>query len=262
VTTPDTSTNEPATRRARFIVAYNGAPFHGFAANDGIETVGGLLLDAINTVARCSTEIVVAGRTDTGVHARAQVVSCDLPEDVDLERLQIGVNALCGPHISVRELVWVADDFHARYSAKWRHYKYFVLNTPTSDPMLLDRTWHVREPLSIPMMQLACDGVLGSNDFTSFCKKPIEVEGQRPKSMIRNVMLADWHDMGNGQLVFDIRANAFCHQMVRSIVAFMVEVGAHKRKPSETRQVLLAKDRSLTPRLAPPQGLFLWEVGY
>jgi tRNA pseudouridine38-40 synthase len=112
------------------------------------------------------------------------------------------------------------------------------------------------------MMQLACDGVLGSNDFTSFCKKPIEVEGQRPKSMTRNVMLADWHDIGNGQLVFDIRANAFCHQMVRSIVAFMVEVGAHKRKPSETRQVLLAKDRSLTPRLAPPQGLFLWEVGY
>jgi tRNA pseudouridine38-40 synthase len=262
VTTPDTSTNEPATRRARFIVAYNGAPFHGFAINEGVETVGGLLQDAISTVARCDAEIVVAGRTDKGVHARAQVVSCDLPEDADLERIHIGVNALCGPHISVREISWVADDFHARFSAKWRHYKYFVLNTPTPDPMLIDRTWHVRDPLSLPMMQLACDGVLGENDFTSFCKKPAEIAGQPPASMKRYVMKADWHDMGDGQLVFDIRANAFCHQMVRSIVGFMIEVGMHRRKPAETRQVLLAKDRTLAPNLAPPQGLFLWEVGY
>jgi len=262
VTTPEHSHDGPAIRRARFIVAYNGAPFHGFAINEGVETVGGLLQDAIATVARCTVDIAVAGRTDRGVHARAQVVSCDLPEDTDLERVLIGVNALCGPHISVREVVWVADDFHARFSAKWRHYKYFVLNTPTPDPMLIDRTWHVRDPLSLPMMQLACDGIMGENDFTSFCKKPAEVAGQPPASMKRYVMKADWHDMGDGQLVFDIRANAFCHQMVRSIVGFMIEVGTHKRKPAETREVLLAKDRTLTPRLAPPQGLFLWEVGY
>ncbi len=262
MTTPEHVHDGPATRRARFIVAYNGAPFHGFAINDGIETVGGLLQDAIATVARCNVTLSVAGRTDRGVHARAQVVSCDLPEDADLDRVRIGVNALCGPHISVREVVWVADDFDARYSAKWRHYKYFVLNTPTPDPMLLDRTWHVREPLSLPMMQLACDGIMGKNDFTSFCKKPADVSGKLSYSMIRNVMKADWHDTGESQLVFDIRANAFCHQMVRSIVGFMIEVGAHKRKPAETREVLLAKDRTLTPRLAPPQGLFLWEVGY
>jgi tRNA pseudouridine38-40 synthase len=243
-------------------VAYNGAPFYGFAKNHDIETIEGRLEDAISTVARCEVDLAVAGRTDRGVHARAQVVSCDVPAHVDLRRLHIGVNALCGPHISVREVSWVDDDFHARFSAKWRHYKYFVLNAPTPDPMLIDRTWYVREPLSLPMMQLACDGIIGSNDFTSFCKKPIDAPGKHPSSMIRHVMKAQWHDTGDGQLVFDIQANAFCHQMVRSIVGFMVDVGLRRRKPSDTREVLLAKDRTLAHHLAPPHGLFLWEVGY
>ena len=262
MTTPDTSTHEPALRRARFVVAYNGAPFHGFAINEGVETVGGVLTNAISTVTRHEISLAVAGRTDRGVHARAQVVSCDVPADTDLDRLLVAVNALCAPHVSVRSIEWAADDFHARFSAKWRHYKYFVLNTPTPDPMQVDRMWHVREPLSLPMMQLACDGIMGENDFTSFCRKPNEVEGQPLASMKRNVMQAQWHDMGEGVFVFDIRANAFCHQMVRSIVGFMVEVGSHKRKPSDTRAVLLAKDRTLAPNLAPPHGLFLWEVGY
>ena len=262
MTTPDTSTHEPALRRARFVVAYNGAPFHGFAINEGVETVGGVLTNAISTVTRVDVALEVAGRTDRGVHARAQVVSCDVPADTDLGRLLVGVNALCAPHVSVRSIEWVGEDFHARFSAKWRHYKYFVLNTPTPDPMQVDRMWHVREQLSLPMMQLACDGIMGENDFTSFCRKPNEVVGQPPASMKRNVMHAQWHDMGEGIFVFDIRANAFCHQMVRSIVGFMVEVGLHKRKPSDTRAVLLAKDRTLAPNLAPPHGLFLWEVGY
>lgn len=243
-------------------MAYNGAPFHGFAINEGVETVGGLLQDAIATVARCNVDIAVAGRTDRGVHARAQVVSCDLPEDTDLERVLIGVNALCGPHISVREVVWVADDFHARFSAKWRHYKYFVLNTPTPDPMLIDRTWHVRDALSIPMMQLACDGIMGENDFTSFCKKPAEVAGQPSASMKRYVMKANWHDIGDGQLVFDIRANAFCHQMVRSLVGTFVEIGARKRPSSDMMALIRSGDRAEASQLAPPQGLFLTEVGY
>ncbi len=262
VTPPEDPRNEPATRRACFIVAYNGAPFHGFAINEGVETVGALLTDALSTVSRHNVDLTVAGRTDRGVHARAQVISCDLPADTDLDRVAVGVNALCAPHISIREATWADDDFNARYSAKWRHYKYFVLNTRTPDPMLIDRAWHIREPLLLPVMQLACDGILGENDFTSFCKKPQHVEGQPVASLKRYVMKADWHDMGDGQFVFDIRANAFCHQMVRSIVGFMVEVGLHRRKPSDTRQVLLAKDRTLAPNLAPPQGLFLWEVGY
>ena len=262
MTTPEESRNEPATRRARFIVAYNGAPFHGFVINEGVETIEGVLKNAFSTVARHNVTLTVAGRTDKGVHARAQVISCDLPAETDLRRMMISVNALCGPHIVLREASWAADDFDARYSAKWRRYKYVVLNTPTPDPMMIDRAWYVREPLSLPLMQLACDGFLGSHDFSTFCRKTVDAPGAIPKTMNRRVMEASWHDEGDGLLVFDIRANAFCYQMVRSIVGFLVDVGLHRSKPSDTRVVLQAKDRTNMPKLAPPHALTLWEIGY
>ena len=261
--TPEhTLPNGPATRRARFIVGYDGSAFHGFADNEGVRTVGGELTRTISTVARHQVELSVAGRTDTGVHGRGQVISCDLPVDTDLAVVIRSVNSMLAPSISIRAVEWAADDFDARHSAVWRHYKYVVLNTPTPDPLLVDRSWHVREPLSLPLMNLACDALIGEQDFTSFCRRPEVPEGSPPASMKRYVYLAKWTDNGDGTLTFDIRANAFCHQMVRSITGFLVEVGLHKRPPSDTRFVMLSRNRALAPHLAPPQGLTLWEVGY
>jgi tRNA pseudouridine38-40 synthase len=257
-----TSSDGPAERRARFVVSYHGAAFHGFAENAGVTTVGGELAVAIGTVVRAEVSLSVAGRTDAGVHARGQVVSCDLPGRTDLDALVRSVNAMCGPHVSVRSAEWTDGSFDARSSATWRRYRYTVLNTPTSDPMLVDRVWHVREPLSLPLMNLACDAFLGEQDFTSFCRRPDVPEGRPPASLHRRVMDAGWTDRGEGIVEFDIRANAFCHQMVRSITGFLVEVGLHRRPPSDARLVLLSRDRSLAPNLAPPQGLTLWEVGY
>ena len=256
------TTHGPAERRARLVVAYHGAAFHGFAENEGVTTVGGELSRAIATVARCAVTLSVAGRTDAGVHARGQVVSCDLPATVDLEALARSVNAMCGPHISVRSADWAGPGFDARSSATSRRYRYTVLNAPSADPMLVDRAWHVREPLSVPLMNLACDALLGEQDFTSFCRKPDTPAGQPAPSLRRHVMSASWTDEGEGILVFDIRANAFCHQMVRSVTGFLVEVGLRRRPASDTRLVILSRDRSLAPHLAPPHGLTLWEVGY
>ncbi len=251
-----------ATRRARFVVAYNGAAFHGFAANHGVTTVEGELTRAVSTVVRVPVEFSVAGRTDAGVHARAQVISCDLPGTTDLDALTNSVNALCRPHIAIRDAQWAEPGFDARFSATWRHYRYVVLNTATPDPMLLDRAWHVRESLSLPLMNLACDGLMGEQDFTSFCRRPDTPGGAEPASMKRYLMSARWKDNGDGCLEFDIRANAFCHQMVRSITGFLVEVGLRRRPASDTRGVILGRDRRLVPLLAPPQGLTLWKVGY
>jgi len=263
VTTPEnTEPDGPATRRARFVVAYDGAHFHGFAGNDGVTTVEGELARAVSKVVRVPVEFSVAGRTDAGVHARAQVVSCDLPGSTDLASLTGSVNALCRPHIAVRDAQWAGPGFDARFSATWRRYRYLVLNTPTPDPMLVGRAWHVREPLSLPLMNLACDGLIGEQDFTSFCRRPDTPEGAQPASMKRYVMSAGWVDNGDGTLEFDIRANAFCHQMVRSVTGFLVEVGLRRRPASDTRAVILGRDRRLAPLLAPPQGLTLWEVGY
>jgi len=263
VSTPEHALpNGPATRRARFVVSYVGSPFKGFAHNEGVFTVEGELTRAISTVARHQVELSIAGRTDAGVHGRGQVISCDIPADTDLENLVRSVNGMCKPNISVRSAEWAADDFDARFSATWRHYKYVVLNTPTPDPMLVDRAWHVWQPLSVPLMNLACDALMGEQDFTSFCRKPDPMPSQPPASMKRYVMAAKWTDNGDGTLTFDIKANAFCHQMVRSITGFLVEVGLRRRPPSDTRFVIMSKDRSLAPHLAPPQGLTLWEVGY
>jgi tRNA pseudouridine38-40 synthase len=204
----------------------------------------------------------VAGRTDAGVHARGQVISCDLPWTTDLPSLVRSVNAMCAPSVAVRAAEWADASFDARSSATWRRYRYAVLNTPTPDPMLVDRAWHVREPLSVPLMNLACDALLGEQDFTSFCRRPEVEEGQAPASLHRYVMSASWSDEGSGRVVFEIKANAFCHQMVRSITGFLVDVGLRRRPPSDTRLVILSRDRSLVPHLAPPHGLTLWDVGY
>ena len=258
----ENSPNGPAERRVRLHVAYHGAAFHGFAFNDGVETVEGLLASAIARVTRREPEISAAGRTDAGVHARGQVVSLDIPSGTDLGKFVRSLNSLCAPYVAVSVARWESADFDARGSATWRHYKYMVLNTPTADPMLVDRAWHVWEPLSVPLMNLACDGLMGEQDFSAFCRAPDPVAGRPPASLKRYVMKAQWTDMGDGTLVFDVRANAFCHQMVRSIVGFLVDVGARKRPPSDTRAILRARDRGHGSVVAPPHGLTLWDVGY
>ena len=254
-------------RRARLTVAYDGTSFHGFAENDGVRTVMGELRDAVERVVRRSVELVGAGRTDAGVHGWGQVVSCDLPDDTDLDGLVRRINRMCGPQVVARSAEWTAaPDFSARFSAKWRHYRYDVWNAPQPNAFLATTSWHVSAPLSLPALRLSCDPLIGEHDFTSFCRRPKLVEGQPEPSMKRNVMLARWSevptDYGDGLLRFEIRANAFCHQMVRAVVGTMVDAGAGRLRAGDIRGILLAKDRQNAGQVAPPHGLCLWEVGY
>lgn len=254
--------NEPAIRRARLRVAYHGAAFHGFAANDDVETVEGVLEKAIATITQHPVEISTAGRTDAGVHARAQIISVDIPATMKLSRLVRSINGLCAPHIAVSEAQWVENDFDARHSATWRRYRYTVLNTPEPYPLFNDRSWHIWSPLSIQLMNLGCDALFGEQDFTAFCRKPDLPEGVPDPSMHRRVFDAKWTREEEDLVVFEIRANAFCHQMVRSIVGFLVDVGTGKRPPSDTRHTLVTRNRLHGSPVAPAQGLVLWDVGY
>ena len=260
-----------ALRRARFVVAYHGAGFHGFAPNPNVATVVGVLTDAIGRVARYAVELVGAGRTDAGVHAWGQVISCDLPADTDLADLVRHVNRMCAPRVVLRDADWAADQFSARFDATWRHYRYTVFNSAVPHPFLGLTSWHVPRPLSLPTMQLACDPLIGEHDFATFCRKPEVSAGQAERSLRRRVVQARWTDVshqndmspGDGRLLrFDIRANAFCHQMVRSIVGTLVDVGRGHMHAGEVRALMLSRDRQLAPALAPAHGLTLWEVGY
>lgn len=258
-------------RRARITVAYDGSGFHGFAEAEGVRTVLGELRRVISVITRHDVELVGAGRTDAGVHGHGQVISGDLPATTDLVDLCRRINRMLGPAIALRDPEWTADpEFHARFSATWRRYRYHVLHAAAPVPLLATAVWHVPQPLDLRAMQLACDPLIGEHDFSSFCRRPKVDEGATPPSMTRRILAATWTEVSgdvvpgpvDGLLRFEITANAFCHQMVRSIVGTLVEVGLGKRSAGDMRRIMLARDRSAAGQVAPPDGLVLWKVGY
>lgn len=257
------ATREFVARRVRLLISYMGDAFHGFALNPGVQTVASTLEGALAQIMQVPIKLTPAGRTDAGVHARGQVVSADLPDRTNLEVLVRQLNSMCGPSVVVREASWAPPDFHARYSALWREYRYSVLNSPVPDPFQASTAWHITAPLKLRAMQLACDAIIGEHDYSAFCRKPKSTDDESYEhSMRRHVMNAEWHTIDNEMLRFDIRANAFCHQMVRALVGVFIEIGLGKRPPSDMRGLIVNGDRSDAGPIAPPHGLCLWEVGY
>jgi tRNA pseudouridine38-40 synthase len=252
-----------AVRRARFTVAYDGTDFRGFAPNDGVRTVVGELSAAISRVVRRPVELTGAGRTDAGVHGWGQVVSCDLPADTDLDDVARRVNKLCAPVIAVRDPAWTHPHFDARFSATWRQYRYHVWNDPSPNPLVARRAWHVAPPLELVLMRAAVSPLIGEHDFASFCRRPKVPAGQPPASLVRIVHEIAWSRLDDSPMLrMEIRASAFCHQMVRAITGTLVDVGLGKLTPADVHAVLRAKDRAYAGQLAPPHGLVLWAVGY
>jgi len=246
-------------------VAYDGTGFSGFAENLDVRTVGGELGAALSTVLRRPVSLLVAGRTDRGVHAWGQVVSFELDEPgvdlpaVDLRSLQRHVNSMLGPAIVIRDAEVAPDWFNARRSAVARRYRYTVLNRPVPDPFLASTTWHVPEPLDIAALRLACDPIIGEHDFSSFCRVPKRIPDA---SLVRVVYDARWLELGDGLLRFDIDASSFCQQMVRALVGTMVPMGAGRQRAGEMASILRARNRAAANRVAPARGLCLWEVVY
>ncbi|MCB0978433.1 MAG: tRNA pseudouridine(38-40) synthase TruA [Acidimicrobiales bacterium] len=250
------------TERIRLVVAYDGSGFHGFAVNEGVRTVGGTLAAALGTVLGCEVDITCAGRTDKGVHARAQVVTFDVERGLaELPSLMRSVNKMCGPAIAVTAADVVSDDFDARFSAQARRYRYKIVNRPAPDPFQAHLAWHVAETLHLPALQLACDPFIGEHDFAAFCRRPKRRDSE-PASLVRKVTEATWYDDGGGDLRFEIEASAFCHQMVRSIVGTMVDAGRGRLHPGDIMGIIRSGDRNRAGDLAPPQGLTLWNVRY
>ncbi len=249
--------------RVRLEIAYDGTDFRGLAPNVDVRTVVGELVDVLTPHVGYAPEIVMSGRTDAGVHAASQVLSFDVPEGKgDVERIMKMINARLGPEIVALSVSHAAPDFSARFDATGRSYRYVVWNRPSPNPFLARYAWHVPEPLNIATMRLACDPLLGEQDFSSFCRRPKVGPGQPPASLVRRVNDATWNDLGDGRLEFLISGSAFCHQMVRSIVGFHVAVGRGKRVAGELKWVLNAKDRAKAEQPAPPQGLTLTAVTY
>jgi tRNA pseudouridine38-40 synthase len=276
-------------RRWRLVLAYDGSGFRGFAAQPGTVTVAGTLGAALARAARLDgpPRLVCAGRTDAGVHARGQVVHVDLPADLDVDLVHV-LNRQLAPAIVVRSAEPADAEFDARHSATGRHYRYLVWNAPVADPLLAPIAWHVADPLDRRAMAAAADALIGEHDFRAFCRRP---PGTRPDEPIVRVVtgarwsvvpgpdaeraVADRASSGSGSgsgsglgsgpgrlLRFDIGASSFCHQMVRSVVAALVDAGRGRGNAATVVRLLAVGSRAGTPRPAPAHGLCLVGVDY
>ncbi len=260
---------DPARLRLRLVVAYDGAGFRGFAAQPGQRTVAGELGRALATALRQPVDLTCAGRTDAGVHAAGQVVHTDVVGPVDTVALVRAVNAMVGPAVVVRTAAVAPAGFDARRSARARRYRYLILRSDGPDPLLAPLAWHVRDALDTRAMAAGADALLGEHDFRAFCRRP---PGSAPGDPInRRVLDARWHEepwapggLGDDArlLRFDITAQSFCHQMVRSIVGTLADVGRGRRRASDVTWMLTSGDRSQGVTLAPPHGLSLLSVDY
>jgi tRNA pseudouridine38-40 synthase len=279
---PPVRADRPVTVRLRLSIAYDGSGFRGFAVQRGQRTVAGELCRAISAVARHEVEITCAGRTDAGVHALGQVIHVDVPAGLTPQRVTKAVNSMLGPEIVVRSASVTAGDFDARRSALARWYRYTVLNSESPLPLLAPMTWHVRDRLDVRSMSAGADCLLGEHDFAAFCRRPRDLPADQP--IVRRVTDARWSrsnalfpypgapagrsstsagcPSADELLCFDICAQSFCHQMVRSIVGTLVEVGRGRRKASDLVWLLASGDRLGVRSIAPPQGLCLMGVEY
>ncbi len=268
-----------ATARWRLDLAYDGSSFFGFAEQPQRDTVVGALRRALATTLRMSNppEVVGAGRTDTGVHAFAQVIHADLPDPLYVNdrgdpaaRMMKSLNSQLASRIVVRSARIVDSSFHARFSATWRAYRYLVIES--DDPALALNSawsWNVAGPLDLDAMNHAASLIVGTHDFRSFCRRRAGTSSA--DEQLRHVLDARWRRLedtwmatpnGASALRLDIRANAFCHQMVRSLTSVMVAIGQAKEPVSLMKERLEVPDRALLASPAPPRGLALIGVGY
>jgi tRNA pseudouridine38-40 synthase len=239
----------------RLDLAYDGSGFHGYARQPQVRTVQGDLEEAL-FVHTGPVETFVAGRTDKGVHASGQVVSFATPSAIDPHRIMRSVNRRLAPAIAVQSLEVAPDDFHARFSASGRSYRYLVLNRAAPDPFLAPISWHRPEPLDREAMNAAAGCFLGERDFASLCRKAAG------SGTVRNVRRAEWLEPDRGLLQYRVEASSFCHQMVRSMVAICVDVGRGKIEAESVATMLDEMDRNSGRGAAPPHGLMLVRVSY
>ena len=242
--------------RYKALVAYDGTAYCGFQRQRQEQpTIQGELEKALSQLAQRPTNIIGAGRTDSGVHAVGQVIGFDMNWRHGVEALQNAVNANLPAGIAILQLEQVTSTFHPRFDARRRAYAYHVYNAPVRDPVRRLYSWHVRQALDVERMNRAALYLLGWHDFATFGRPP---QGENSR---REVFVAEWRQEGD-ELIFVIEANAFLYRMVRSLVGSLKLVGEVNWMVEDFVSALRACDRSRSGAAAPPQGLYLVSVTY
>jgi tRNA pseudouridine38-40 synthase len=252
------SNSEPVQKtnmeRIKLVLEYDGTNYSGWQIQSGQHTVQEELEQALNIYIRKPVRIIAAGRTDAGVHARNQVIHCDLPEGTDLRKLVHGLNGITNQDVVIKSAEQVRGDFHSRFDAKSRRYRYYISTRRTA--IHRNYVWTVTHPLNKTIMQAGARIISAYENFQSFCKIKSEVAHY-------NCTIYDSHFLQeNGLLIYEIKANRFLHGMVRAITGTLVQLGMGKLTLKEVHHLIAARDRRLVPATAPAKGLILEEVTY
>ena len=267
-------------RNVKLTIEYDGTNYHGWQIQPGLKTIQGIIQAKLSTVTKADVTLNGAGRTDAGVHALCQAANFRTESRMTPGEFKIALNSVLPKDIIIKHVEEVADDFHARYSAKKRAYIYTILNDTTPSAFLRNYTYMVMQPIDVDSMAEACSALLGTHDFSSFAST-----GDPVKSFVRTVTDAEVLDTGCSMLDagysmldagclmpfscaehrlihFQIEANGFLRCMVRAIVGTLLEIGKGRIPAESMRDIIDAKDRSAAGPNLPARGLCLSKVDY
>ncbi|NKB25027.1 MAG: tRNA pseudouridine(38-40) synthase TruA [Kiritimatiellae bacterium] len=243
--------------RYKIILSYDGTRYAGWQIQPRSKTIQGEIEQAILTLSGERVRVHASGRTDRGVHAKAQVAHFDLKKKVPIQQFKGGLNALLEFDIRITLLSTISPDFHARFDAKTKEYRYQIWNDETVPPFVKRYRNHVRKHLDAEAMNQAAKLLMGKKDFASFSANPnCEVDGT-----VRHLSKLAVKKHGC-EIVISAVGNGFLYKMVRSLAGFLICVGMGEQFSQDAKDLLRSKTRTAQVPTAPPEGLFLWKVGY
>jgi tRNA pseudouridine38-40 synthase len=246
-------------RNIKLVLEYNGSTFFGFQRQPGRPTIQEVLEKALSGFFDRKMKISAAsGRTDTGVHAKGQVVNFKTSSPRELKQIQNGLNALLPPAVVVKEIQEVTPDFHARYSVRSKVYEYRIWNHSCRSPLIAGRAFHVPYPLNVTKMRRAAKTFLGRHDFRSFTSVSSMKKGS---SCVRAIKCFQIKRQGN-LILMRVEADGFLYHMIRNMVGTLLEIGRGKRRAEDIATILKARDRRLAGMTVPSEGLTLIKVTY
>ncbi|HUL28882.1 MAG TPA: tRNA pseudouridine(38-40) synthase TruA [Thermodesulfobacteriota bacterium] len=244
-------------RNIRLLIEYDGTNYQGWQVQPKGATIQGVLEEKIGLLTGEPVQLFGSGRTDSGVHALGQVAHFKTRSRMDVATMRRAINSLVPPDILIQKVEEVDEGFHARKHSKSKIYEYRILNRNLRSVFHRGYVWHIPQKLNLTEMKRATRSLVGEHDFSAF-----RTVGSPTRTTIRRVTRAEWKRGRDGLIRFEIEANGFLKQMVRSIIGTLVEIGKGRMKAAEIRKILNSKDRKEAGPTAPAQGLFLKEVKY
>jgi tRNA pseudouridine38-40 synthase len=244
-------------RNIKLLIEYDGTHYQGWQVQPKGPTIQGVLEEKLGLLTGEAIQLFGSGRTDSGVHALGQVAHFKTKSSMDIRSMQRALNSLLPPDMVIQKIEEVDEGFHARRHSKSKVYEYRILNRNLRSAFQRGFVWHIPQKIKFKEMEKATRWLIGEHDFSSF-----RSTGSPTQTTVRRVIRADWKKGRNGLIRFEIEANGFLKQMVRSIVGTLVEVGKGKIKGDDFQEILHSKDRKKAGPTAPARGLFLKEVKY